>query len=430
MASLLILVIGASGIRPHLALAVSAYWDINGPIPGAGTPSAGTWNDLVANWTSDSSGTFPTTTWTPNDTAVFSAGADATGTFTVTLGGPQSANGLVFEEGNVTISGGTQLTLTGGPVVQVLTPAAATISSVIGGNTGLAKLGPGPLNLAGLNTYTGGTTINAGTLAVNGSIVGGATVNSGGTLGGGGSVSGTVINSGRVAPGNSPGTLTVGNYTQTTSGLLEMEVGGTTTGTFDKLHVTGTASLDGILRIVNQTVIAPGTTIQLLTANSITAGTRFDSVETVGGNGIYFAPTYSGTSLDVSSYSRGDMNRDGDRDFEDVKWFALALVDPDEYEAGNAVSEGGPMRIDIQGSWSGNMDGLNGLDFDDINLFASAAHVNGAMVMDAINQLLGVPEPDSSVLLAFGILGAAAFAYRRGGRLPTNHTRSTAIYSG
>ena len=45
------------------------------------------------------------------------------------------------------------------------------MSGVIGGIGGsLVKTGSGTLTLSGINSYTGATTVNAGTLMVNGSI--------------------------------------------------------------------------------------------------------------------------------------------------------------------------------------------------------------------------------------------------------------------
>lgn len=167
-----------------------SFWDIDGATPGAGgsTP-AGTWDATTANWSSDSTGSSPTAAWTPGDTAVFSAGSDATGSFTVTVSGTQLAAGVRVEEGTVALSGGTlSLDVAGGGTMDVAT--TLSISSVIAGganNNTLTKTGSGSLVLSGVNTYAGLTTVNAGVLRVNsasglGSTAAGTVVNSGAAL--------------------------------------------------------------------------------------------------------------------------------------------------------------------------------------------------------------------------------------------------------
>ncbi len=97
--------------------------------------------------------------------------------------------------------------------------ADAGRSITIGGNAlvsgigALSKQGGGTLTLATNNTYTGTTTVEAGTLVVNGSLASSAvTVESGGTLGGSGSLGlVTIEQGGTISPGNSPGTLTLTN---------------------------------------------------------------------------------------------------------------------------------------------------------------------------------------------------------------------------
>ena len=110
--------------------------------------------------------------------------------------------------GSIINSGSTASALTLSP-----SGVSTTFSGMIqGGGTmgsiGLVMSGSGTQVLAGSNTYTGPTTINAGQLVVNGSLASPVTVNSGGTLGGTGNLtSGTVGVGGAIAPGNPLGTL-------------------------------------------------------------------------------------------------------------------------------------------------------------------------------------------------------------------------------
>ena len=92
---------------------------------------------------------------------------------------------------------------------------------LIYGNGKLNAAGPGTLILTASNTYSGGTTVSAGTLQVNntsgsGTGTGAVTVTNDGTLGGTGSgiISGTVEieNTGELV-GYSSNTLTVGGLT-------------------------------------------------------------------------------------------------------------------------------------------------------------------------------------------------------------------------
>src|ERR1039458_9351369 len=139
------LVAMAAALLPqNSGAATPLYWDANGSAAGAspgGGLATGTWG--VNNfWNTDSAGGLPGPgAWVANSLAVFSAGSDATGTFTVTLNGTQTAGGVTFEEGTVTLSGD-QLTLSG-PITVNAPPTKAIISSVIGGSAGLTKLNTG-----------------------------------------------------------------------------------------------------------------------------------------------------------------------------------------------------------------------------------------------------------------------------------------------
>ena len=74
----------------------------------------------------------------------------------------------------------------------------------------------------------------------------------GGTLQGFGTVTGDLVNGGIVHPGDGPGILSVtGNYTQTSSGILDIQIGGPKPGNpgFAQLNITGTAALGGTLDV-------------------------------------------------------------------------------------------------------------------------------------------------------------------------------------
>mgnify|MGYP003700771185 CR=1 FL=1 len=115
---------------------------------------------------------------------------------------------------------------------------------------GVVHDGDGTTTLSANNSYSGATTINAGTLLVTGSIANSAaTVNTGGTLGGTGTTGPvTVMSSGAVAPGTSAGTLSTGSLVLSTNSFLtfELDTPGTVgAGVNDLIAITGDLTLDG-----------------------------------------------------------------------------------------------------------------------------------------------------------------------------------------
>ncbi len=92
----------------HLSLSsarADLYWDANGTNAGGsdtGT-AAGTWG-TDNFWNTDPDGNATPGAWAADETAVFSAGTNVTGTYNVTLNGTQSASGAAIRRGYSYIS--------------------------------------------------------------------------------------------------------------------------------------------------------------------------------------------------------------------------------------------------------------------------------------------------------------------------------------
>jgi autotransporter-associated beta strand protein len=191
--------------------------------------------------------------------AIIKAGANGilaaanTGTTTInnlgTVSGASAANFIgTMNVGN----GGTTGTIIGNVLnrgtLNFNRSDAVEYSGIISDTGRVQQNGSGTLTLSGINTYTGATNVNAGTLAVNGSIAASnlTTVNAGATLTGTGSVGSTVIASGgTLIPGNgTPGSsMTVAGNLAFQSGALYLVGLNPSTSTFT--NVTGTATLNG-----------------------------------------------------------------------------------------------------------------------------------------------------------------------------------------
>ena len=147
---------------------------------------------------------------------------------------------------------GTALLLNGqvnlnGNVLTVAGSGNTNGNGVISSSGGITKNGSGTLTLAGNNTYTGTTTVNAGSLLVNGSQPGSDVILNGGILGGTGRVGAITAAGGTIRPGTStPGILNSGNVTLASSTSLVIDLNGITPGAgYRQLNVNGAISLGG-----------------------------------------------------------------------------------------------------------------------------------------------------------------------------------------
>ena len=139
--------------------------------------------------------------------------------------------------------------------------ASGNISGVIGG-TGNVVVASGTETLAGVNTYTGTTTINNGaTLALSGS---GSIANS------------SVANNGKFDVTGASGNVSVKGYTQSSTGTLAMNITPTNN---QQVNVNGTAALAGILELNATSGAYKSGTYTLLTTTNGVSGT-FGSLNT------------------------------------------------------------------------------------------------------------------------------------------------------
>ena len=137
-----------------------------------------------------------------------------------------------------------------------------------------------------------------GTTTINGSIhaPGGVSV-TGGVLDGSGTVNANVTNAGLVAPGNSPEILEItGNYVQASDGTLLIEIAGRDANIpeFDRLRVTGTATLDGTVRVelLDDFEPGPGDEFRVLTTALRIGKFATHDLPAPGGSGRRLSPLY------------------------------------------------------------------------------------------------------------------------------------------
>ncbi len=174
---------------------------------------------------------------------------------------------------NLTITSGLTLATAAGGTHDFNIDAArsGTINAIIAGGGAITKSGAGSVTLTATNTYTGPTTINAGTFALGSAgslsaspiitVAGGALFDiasaSGFTIGaaqklqGFGSVRGSPTIAGTLAPGSAIGTLTFSNNL-TLAGTTLMEIARTNgAATNDQAVVAGTVTYGGSLVVTN-----------------------------------------------------------------------------------------------------------------------------------------------------------------------------------
>ncbi len=251
---------------------------------------------------------------------------DDTGTLVLTHPNNSHNGEIIVSAGTFAVGGAGRLNngnhgmpVTNNAVFSYASSADQTLAGVISGTGALAKSGAGTLTLSAANTYTGATTVSAGTLLIgsagripsatlsgtgtlrdNGTVTGAVLVQTGATLSGNGSVGGSVsvLSGATLSPGDGVGTLSVGGNVGLAAGSTTRIELNRALSTADRLKVTGSLAYGGALVVTNAGgTLAYGDTFQIFQAGSFSGSFASQSLPALA----------SGLSWDTSQLSSGKL---------------------------------------------------------------------------------------------------------------------------
>ena len=400
--------------------------------------------------------------------ATISAAPTYTGATTVSAGTLNFTGGL--PGGNYAIPGGTlninafskaigTFQLTGGTVngTGILTSntpydiESGTDIAVLVGSVGLNKTTAGVATIGSTPTYTGATTVSAGTLNFTGGLPGGNYAVSGGTLNinalsqsigafqiSGGTVTGTGtltssaaynIQGGRVGvnlAGASIGVNKTGSGTAILTGANSYT--GLTTVQQGTLQL-GSAAFDAVLN-VSGSGSGRGTDIQGgdLVFDYSAGGSATDPIATIR-NSLQAGSIHTSTGLPLGymvgyvdntvtdtvllqATVPGDTNLDGTVTLSDLNTVLANFNKPNQTWSTGDFNYDGLVTLADLNEILANFNKSVASGFVDVGGDNLASEAIG-MLTGAGSPLVGVPEPGTLALLAVGLIGLLAYAWRR-----------------
>ncbi|HEY5711418.1 MAG TPA: autotransporter-associated beta strand repeat-containing protein [Allosphingosinicella sp.] len=373
---------------------------------------------------------------------LFAGPVTGPGALTVAGSGAVTLSADTIYAGGTTIAAGTLRLGNGGTTGSILGGVAnggilvfdrsnvLTFAGVITGSGSVVQQGSGTTILTAGNLYTGQTNVTNGRLIVDGSIAGDVNVAAGARLGGDGSILGivTIADGGHLAPGNSPGTLTIGALVLNPFSQVDFEfalpgiVGG---GINDLVVVTGNLTLDGTLNVANAGGLSPG------------AYRIFDYGGTLTDNGLLLGapPTrFAADNLLISTATPGEVSL-----IVDAGGFGLQFWDGVNAPGNGAIGGGagswnlaaanwtgfdGAVNASWQGGFAvfqgaagtvtlGSEIAVDGMQFR-TNLYAIDG---GGFALNAAGDFIIRVDPSVTATIAAPIAGAATLTKTGGGRL-------------
>ncbi|KFA06840.1 hypothetical protein KWM_0115840, partial [Xanthomonas vasicola pv. musacearum NCPPB 2005] len=350
---------------------------------------------------------------------VLSDGSLAVGSNTALGSGTLSVTGDSVLSNPVATALGNAVTL--GAALTVDNPADLALAGNISGNGALIKTNTGTLTLDGSNSYSGGTTLNAGTLvgdsaSLQGAIVDNATLAfnqaADGVFNGSITGTGTVVKDGagalllNGANGYTGGTSIVagtligdtaslqGDIANNAALVFNQTTGGVYAGT-----VSGTGSLEkagaGVLQLLGPNTYTGGTVIS---AGSLVGNTTSLQGDVVDNATLVFDQASDGAFAGVVS-GTGSLIKQGTG--------ALTLLAPNTYSGGTTIASGS--LIGTTASLQGNIVDNAVLVFDQATDGTYAGNVTGsgtlikngvgALTLDGVNGYLGGTTINAGTLI-------------------------------